>query len=358
MSSPARIAYLDTLRFALVALVVPLHAYYVGFAGQAWIATLHDSFHMAALFLISGYFAAPAVAKIGGARFGATRGRALLPPLLVILGLSLPTLMMHQILNEGSLAGFEAALARVSATGNILLHGWFLAVLLIYMILAGGLSHLITSRGIRRIAAAIPASWHGLALIVLATLTALPAEWLWNGENGPLGLPLFAYEAIRYLWAFALGIACWHAPQLFDALHRIDPRVVVVALVAWALTLVPLGLSAWQWEASWALRRVASALVLIPLCLMAFRRFANVETATTRALSQAGMTVFVTQWALLYVLMLVLPFEVLPEALGFWVISALALALGIAFHHLVVKRSRFALEWIAGIRRADPPSYA
>ena len=36
----------------------------------------------------------------------------------------------------------------------------------------------------------------------------------------------------------------------------------------------------------------------------------------------------------------------------------LALALGIAFHHLVVKRSRFALEWIAGIRRADPPSYA
>ncbi len=358
MNTPARIAYLDTLRFALVALVIPLHAYYVGFTGQAWIATLHDSFHMAALFLISGYFAAPAVAKMGGAQFRATRGRALLPPLLVILALSLPTLAMHQILNEGSLAGFEAALARVTATGNILLHGWFLAVLLIYVAIAGGLSRLILSSAVQRTARAIPTSWQGLALVFLATLTALPAEWLWEGENGPLGLPLFAYEAIRYLWAFTLGMACWHAPQLLEALHRIDLRVLALALVAWALTLAPLGLSAWQWEAAWALRRVASALVLIPLCLMAFRRFANFETRATRALSQAGMTVFVTQWALLYVLMLGLPFAALPETLGFWVISALTLTLGIAFHHLVVKRSGLALEWIAGVRRADPPSYA
>lgn len=358
MTQPARIAYLDSLRFALVALVVPLHAYYVGFAGQAWIAAVHDSFHMAALFLISGYFAAPAVAKMGGAAFRATRGRALLPPLLVILALSLPTLAMHQILHNGSMTGFEAALARVTATGHILLHGWFLAVLLIYVALAGGISRLIASRVTHRIAAAIPASWHGVALVALATLTALPAEWLWQGETGPLGLPLFVYEAIRYFWAFALGIACYQSPTLFEALHRIDPRVALLAVVAWALTVVPFGLSALQWEAAWALRRVASALVLVPLCLMVFRRLANTETAITRALSQAGMTVFVTQWALLYVLMLALPFSALPETLGFWAISALALGLGVAFHHLVVKRSGLALEWVAGIRRADPPSYA
>ncbi len=345
MTTPARIAYLDNLRFALVALVVPLHAYYVGFPEHAWIATLHDSFHMAALFLISGYFAAPAVAKMGGAAFRAVRGRALLPPLLVILALSFPTLAMHQILKTGDLSSYQAALAEVAATGNILLHGWFLAALLIYVAASGLITRLVLSAPVRRIAATIPPAWQGVALVALATLSAWPAEWLWVGTNGPLGLPLFAYEAIRYLWAFALGLACWHVPQLFETLHRIDPRVVVLALVGWGMTLLPLGLSAAQWEAAWALRRIASALVLIPACLWAFRRFANFETPTTRTLSEAGMTVFVTQWALLYVYALSLP-------LGFWSLSALVLATGVVLHHGVLKRSALALEWVAGARRS------
>ena len=350
-TSKARIAYLDNLRFALVALVVPLHAYYIGFAEHRWITVFHDSFHMAALFLISGYFAAPAVQKLGASRFVTTRGRALLPPLLFILSLSLPTLAMHQYLKSGTLDGYASALSNAVASGNILLHGWFLAALLVFVLLAGSIDTAIKSERLRALASKVPSRYIGLALVGIAFVTAWPAEILWSGSVGPLALPLFVYEALRYFWAFALGLACWHAPALFQALHKIDPLIVLIALLAWALTLIPLGLSNAEWEAAWALRRVTSALVLIPACLWLFQSVLNFETPLTRALSEAGMTVFVSQWALLYVFALTLP-------LGFWGLSALALVTGLALHHLIVKRSSFASEWIAGIRRADPPSYA
>ena len=350
-TSKTRIAYLDNLRFALVVLVVPLHAYYIGFAEHHWIATLHDSFHMAALFLISGYFAAPAVQKLGASQFLVTRGRALLPPLLFILSLSLPTLAMHHILKFGTLEGYASALSTAVASGNILLHGWFLAVLLVFVLLAGFMDTAVKSDRLREFASKVPPRYAGLALVGFAFLTAWPAEILWFGNIGPLGLPLFVYEALRYFWAFALGLACWYVPTLFQALHKIDPLVVMIALIAWTLTLVPLGLENAEWEAAWALRRVASALVLIPACLWFFRSVLNFETRLTRALSETGMTVFVSQWALLYIFALMLQ-------LGFWSLSVLALVTGFGLHHLVVKRSSLASEWIAGIKRADPPSYA
>ncbi len=344
MTSPDRIAYLDNLRFALVALVVPLHAYYIGFPDHSWIATLHDSFHMAALFVISGFFAGPAIDRLGGGVFRARRGRALLPPLLVILALSPPTYAMHLVLKAGGTDGYWAALGDIMRTGHILLHGWFLAALLIYVILAGTLLRLIRSDFAARWAARVPAPWRGVALVILATFTAYPAEALWSGTDGPLGLPLFFYETLRYLWAFCLGLAAWQVPALFQALHRPDPRVALLAVIAWGLTLGPVSLSTAGWEAAWALRRVASAMILIPICFWAFKRFANVETPATRALSDAGMTVFVTQWALLYIFALTLP-------LGFWGLSALTLIAGVALHHGVVKRSPVALEWVAGTAR-------
>ena len=187
---------------------------------------------VAALFLISGFFAAPAVQKLGASRFVTTRGRALLPPLLFILSLSLPTLAMHQYLKSGTLDGYASALSNAVASGNILLHGWFLAALLVFVLLAGSIESAIKSDRLRALASKVPTRYIGLALVGIAFVTAWPAEILWSENVGPFGLPLFMYEALRYFWAFALGLACWHAPALFQALHKIDPLVVLIALIA------------------------------------------------------------------------------------------------------------------------------
>jgi len=70
--------------------------------------------------------------------------------------------------------------------------------------------------------------------------------------------------------------------------------------------------------AAWALRRVASALVPDPACgLMAFRRFRQLcRTGNARRYRNAGMTVFVTQWALL-TSKVGLPFAGACPAVGF-----------------------------------------
>ena len=339
--------HLDALRTVCMALVVPLHAYYLGFPDYAWVAVLSDSFHMAAFFLISGYLAGGSLARRGASEFHAERLRSLgLPLLTIVLLLNPPTLALHELLHRGSLDGFVAQAAAQIASGKIVLHGWFLIALLIYVALTQQLSRLLS----RLPWPTVPPARRGLGLLALVTLLALPAELLWRGEEGPFGLPLFLYETLRYLWAYALGLAAWHHRALFATLHRPDPAVILVALVVWLVCLTQPPRDPLAWDLLYTLRRTSSALVLIPALLWLSQRFAGRETPLSRALSQASTTTYVVQWITLYILALCLPVQNLSPHVAFWSLTALALIAGFVLHHGLVTRSRRTAWLLTGKR--------
>jgi peptidoglycan/LPS O-acetylase OafA/YrhL len=149
-----RLAYLDSLRAAVIAMVIVHHAGlpYGPVAANAWpvsdakhaavlgtFAGVNASFGMALLFLISGCVVPDAFERHGAAAFVRTRVRRLGVPLAVFSMVMLVPGIVFQFIREGRpLASFPGHLARTLIGEQHFGHLWYLAVLLVFAVLYAG----------------------------------------------------------------------------------------------------------------------------------------------------------------------------------------------------------------------------
>ncbi len=149
-----RLAYLDTLRAAVVAMVVVHHAGLpYGPAGEnAWPLTdarhaavlgtffgVNASFGMALMFLISGCVVADSFDRHGAAGFVRARLQRLGVPLVVFSTVMLVPGIVVQFVHDGrALASFPGYLLRTLISEQHLGHLWYLAVLLVFVVLYAG----------------------------------------------------------------------------------------------------------------------------------------------------------------------------------------------------------------------------
>jgi glucan biosynthesis protein C len=372
-----RLAYLDHLRAALVALVIVHHValvygaiapfYYVeppfddAFA-YTWLgafALSNQAWFMGALFLLAGYFTPSSFDRRGTRVFVRARLIRLGIPIVVGMFVLIPLAAVGFFLMPAAITGIDAPLAWAAYPELIGLGPlWFIAMLLVFDLgyaafrgLAGG-GRPPASRS----------AFPGYPAIVLFVLGLAAVSYLWRtvvplGQDVEIVLPALAFPTIaylpQYLGMFLIGILASRRGWL-DALPPSAGIVGFVAALAATILLLPLALTGhpfsvsfggdqlFQGGGSWpsaayALWDSIMAVGMTLAAIVLFRAWFNGTSALGRALADNSYAVYVIHATVLVYVAYLLRGLTLPAVAMFVLVSA------------IVVPACFALAWL--IRR-------
>jgi glucan biosynthesis protein C len=372
-----RLAYLDHLRAALVALVVVHHValvygaiapfYYVeppyqdAFA-YTWLgafALTNQAWFMGTLFLLAGYFTPGSYDRRGAVAFLRSRLVRLGIPILLGMFVLIPLAAVGFFLMPTSITGINEPLAWAAYPELIGLGPlWFIAMLLAFDLGYAAYRGLVR-RG--RQPAARP-SFPGYPAVGLFVVALAAVSYLWRmvvplGQDVDILLPALAFPTIaylpQYLGLFMVGTLAkrrgWldELPSSAGAIGMLAVLAAMVLLFPLALTGQPLnvaftGDAAFQGGGSWASAAYAlwDSTVAVGMSLaavVAFRTWFNGRNALGRVLSENSYAVYVIHATLLVYVAYVLRDLALPALVMFVLVSA------------IVVPACFAVAWL--IRR-------
>jgi surface polysaccharide O-acyltransferase-like enzyme len=265
LTPPARLVFVDWLRIAAFALLVPYHVgmYYVSWpwhvksphasaALEPWML-LTGPWRMSLLFLVSGIATSLMLARRGAdGAWLKQRAKRLGLPLLAGVALVVPVQSYFEVVQQHGYAGgyldflrlyFTAYGGFCGASGACLIlptwnHLWFLPYVLVYTALMWMvLRH--RPAALDRLAAALP------RLLAGAGLLGLPIVWLFTTRVAlrdafppTHALVDDAFLHSQYLPMFVLGAALARAPALWWRFEQARWIALVLALAGWALLVV------------------------------------------------------------------------------------------------------------------------
>lgn len=369
-----RLDYVDNLRWAMIALVVGLHAavtyshigswYYNAPEQPGPIATTFflvfethlQGFFMGLMFLLAGYFVPAAYDRKGFGRFLLDRFLRLGVPSLAYMLLVHPLtgyflLRWWDVDLPTAYAGFIASGRVLSASGPM----WFAVALLIFSV-AYAVCRLLAGRGAGAAAPSRP-GLAGLAALGLGiALVAYLVRIVW-----PIGTSVFNMQFCyftQYVVLFVVGILAYRRAWFSAISRRLGLRLFWGALILSPLATLavlasladPLGAlrtitgqGSWQsavfalWESLYCVAMCAGVLVL-------FREGVNVTNGGFRRFAASSFGVYMMHMPVLVAVTLALETVVLPPLAKFAI--AWPVALGLTF--LLVE---FGLRRIPGVKR-------
>lgn len=369
-----RLDYIDNLRWAMIALVVGLHAavtyshigswYYNAPATPGPLATLvfalfevHlQGFFMGFMFLLAGYFVPAAYDRKGFGRFLLDRFLRLGVPALVYM-LAIHPLTGYYLLHWSD-DGFFTAYARFITSGRVLSASgpmWFALALLAFCAVYAGVRRLSApSAGVAAPSRPGPGGLVALGLAIAVIAWVVRIDW-------PIGTSWrnmqFCYFT-QYVVLFAVGIQAFRRGWFATLPRRLGLSLFYTALVASPLGFAALivsvpdaaavmqaanGGGSWQsavfalWESLYCVAMGAGVLTL-------FRERLNVTGAWFKRFSGASFGVYLMHMPVLVATSLALEALTLPPLAKFAIAWPVALGLTFVLVQLVLRK-------IPGVKR-------
>jgi glucan biosynthesis protein C len=348
-----RLYYLDALRSFCMLFGILVHANTL-FAERPYpaIPVASGYFRMAAFFVVSGFFVALVASRSSTAAMIRKRSVTLLVPLVVMVVLFNPVTNYLVYIRHNEYMPLQAYLAggwRLPANGptSWLLHLWFLVSLwaycLAFPLLRGLVGHPWVSGLLLR-----AARWQGDLLIVAAALAVGAAvvamrslDALLFGALLPEGSRLMwvVRATLVYLPFFALGVALFATPPLFEHFHRISwPALGLGLLLVLVARQFGSGLPGPVETAVAVFARAVLTLAIVAALLHLSRWLVPRENRPVAVMVDSIYTVYLFHYLAIYAFGLLLAAFFPNDAVLFWVVVALTLATTLAFHRLVVLR--------------------
>lgn len=358
MMNSARLYHLDALRAFAILYGVLVHAATIGVPAPLQLfARASEFFRMGTFFLVSGFFAAMLLARLGRARFLRHRATALLVPLVSGLVLLNPvTNYLIHIYHNGPLSPADyLALVRGPTPAGLRgpavwhLHLWFLISLSFYVAtapLAVGLARAVAgpraSRTVEMLSA-LPRDVFVIGVAISIAVTALGLRIGYEALLDPVLTGTGAVWLVRitlYYWPFFLvGLALFHQPLFFERFHHISlPGLLIgVAAVGGTSLLVPTGSDALL-ETADLLSKAFLTGILIAALLALFRRHAGGPTWLSRT---AGFvySIYIVHFLVIYLLAYAIMDLPINIYLRFALIAAGTYAAVFALHRFVISPS-------------------
>lgn len=217
-----------------------------------------QAFRMAAFFLISGFFSTWLLSRRSAGEWLATRlMRILLPMVTVGVLFNSVTVWLQQLCTPGACDVSAAAIAEMAPlqARALVLHLWFLEVLLIFVLLTALARQLaltpLVQAFLRRFADVALGGHETMLrpLIVTFLGMVLAQAVLSKGSSGTL------QQVLIYLPHFALGAALALSPRLLERYRRLS-----LSAVSFGLGFLLLAMAAYWLETAAGLRKAAQAL--------------------------------------------------------------------------------------------------
>jgi peptidoglycan/LPS O-acetylase OafA/YrhL len=224
-------------------------------SGALWIVAVNDTFFMSLMFLLSGVFVWPSLARRGPGRYLAARARRLGVPFVVAVALLAPLAYLPSYLQTGSTDGFWHTWLALETWPSG--PAWFLWVLLAFDALAVALAPPLV-RLARRLAPRRPAAVFAV-LVAASALAYLPMaqhfgtlRWFGVGPFAVQSARVIHY-AVYFFAGLALGACGSRVLSPDGLLARRWPAWLAAAAVAFAAAiyatsrdLATQGAPAWQ----------------------------------------------------------------------------------------------------------------
>lgn len=329
-----RITYLDHLRAICMVFVVVLHAYYlIDYTPAAFFAVFVYNFCMGTFFIISGYVLGATLPPGPVWPHLRDRLRRLAWPLAT--GLLVVNPLTLALIHDGFTAGWRTDVFERAISGRLFVHLWFLfslmgfvcAVPLILRALRSGLWAKLTARS-------IPMTYMATAI----TLAACVMQATIAGTIG-LDLPVPFDGFTKYAWAYVAGLALYHHPRAWEAVHKPGLLPFVIAGVLWMAMIDGWATQGTTLHHMLHAARIAASTAAISFGLLwLFRRFFNTTTAAWSFVSEGALTTYLLQWMVLHALLVPLTALGLQEGALFTALILCTLAIKLPTHHYVVKR--------------------
>lgn len=353
--SAARLHYLDAMRSVLMLLGVVLHsarpygsrpwrvkdeASQPLLDGVVWAIHL---FRMPAFFVVAGYFAMYLLLRRSSPVFLRERMRRVVVPLLVTLS-TFNVVQVWVTTGDGGDAGFlRGALLPAWASGSMVSHLWFLALLAVYFLLVAVFAPPL--RGLARYATAPWGDSGWLVFLVVGMVVAAPLAVavamklsVTLLETPVLGL-LRPYELLLYLPCFAIGMLLQAWPRLFDRFARCTKLLLAWALVGGVGAYLTAGRDGVLYHAANIVAMSLLSWMVVRLVFALFRAWVDRPSRTFAYLSDASYSIYLFH----HLVVIVAATALLPLPLGagakFLVVLAVATLLPLLAHHFLVRRS-------------------
>lgn len=330
-----RITYLDHLRAICMVFVVVLHAYYlIDYAPAAAFAVFIYNFCMGTFFIISGYVMAATLPNGPIWPHLRDRLRRLAWPLAT--GLLLVNPLTLALIHDGFTAKWAADVAERALSGRLFVHLWFLFSLMGFVCAVPLILHGLRSKLWARVTATkIPAPYIATAI----TLAACAVQVTIAGTIG-LDLPVPFDGFTKYAWTYAAGLALYHHPKAWEAVHRPGPLPFVIAGILWLAMIDGWATPGTTLHNMLHAARIAASTAAISFGLLSlFRRFFNSANKAWSFVSEGALTTYILQWLVLHALLAPLTALGLEGGALFAMLILCTLAIKLPTHHLIVKRS-------------------
>jgi len=329
-----RITYLDHLRAICMVFVVVLHAYYlIDYTPAAFYAVFIYNFCMGTFFIISGYVMAATLPDGPVWPHLRDRLRRLAWPLAT--GLIVVNPLTLALIHDGFNAAWSADLLDRATSGRLFVHLWFLFSLMGFVCAVPLILRALRASLWQRVTALeLPAPYIATAI----TLAAACVQMLIAANIG-LDLPVPFDGFTKYAWAYVAGLALYHHPRAWEAVHSPGPLPFVIAGFFWIAMV-----DGWAAQGTTAhhmlhAARIAASTAAISFGLLwLFRRFFNTATAAWSFVSEGALTTYLLQWLVLHSLLVPLTALGLTDGALFAALIACTLAIKLPTHHFIVKR--------------------
>jgi surface polysaccharide O-acyltransferase-like enzyme len=329
-----RIIYLDHLRAICMVFVVVLHAYYlIDYAPAAPFAVFIYNFCMGTFFIISGYVLASALPD--GPIWPHLKERLCRLAWPLATGLLLVNPLTLALIHGGFSGAWAQDVFARAISGRLFVHLWFLFCLMGFIVAVPLILRAVRSAPWAKITSFdLPSAYIPLAI----TLAAVGVQICVAGTVG-LDLPVPFDGFTKYAWAYVAGVALFHHPKAWEAVHSPGPLPFVIAGVFWLAMIDGWATQGTTLHHMLHAARIASSTAAISFGLFwLFRRFFNRTTSLWSFISEGALTTYILQWLVLHALLTPLTALGLEGGLLFTALILCTLAIKLPTHHYVVKR--------------------
>lgn len=349
-----RITYLDHLRAICMVFVVVLHAYYlIDYTPAAFYAVFIYNFCMGTFFIISGYVMGATLP--GGPAWPHLRDRLRRLAWPLATGLLVVNPLTLALIHDGFTATWAADVAERAVSGRLFVHLWFLFSLMGFVCAVPLMLRALQSAFWRRVTS-IPIPGAYVATVI--TLAAVAVQMAIAGTVG-LDQPVPLDGFTKYAWAYVAGLALYHHPRAWAAVHQPGPLPFLIAGGFWLAMVdgwAPPGTTAHHMLHA---ARLASSTAAISFGLLwLFKRYFNAPTRLWSFISEGALTTYILQWLVLHALLAPLSAIGLEGGALFAALIVCTLAIKLPTHHFIVKRSALLSLVLNGTPRpahAAPP---
>lgn len=344
-----RYNYLDVARAILMSLGIVIHTAQV-YSPEPWRVTGPESspffayvidaihgFRMHSFYLIAGFFAAMLLSRYSVKRYLKTRFIRLGVPLL-FCGLTINSLI-HILSYDNHKLGLSAFTLSYWLGGGWLDHLWFLANLLVYLMLVAGLVKLFPGvlRYIRGLRLRL---WHFYVALPITVL--LLQRIAWRMPSSPWGdawLFVSVEELFFYFPFFILGFVFYLKQELFQ--QFVDGLPLALMLLAGFLLaywgVLGIGGDSYVYE----VLRTLAVLGFMAVMFNAFKRFWSGDSRFVRSVSDSSYTLYLVHPPIILATALFLAQYQISVYVKFSFIVVWTWLLSYLFHLYVVERFWF-----------------